>query len=214
MPADEASLAAEEWVIPLTPEEETRLVERLRKRDEAAFNLFVRTYQNRVFALVHRMLGNRAEAEDLAQEVFVTVFKSIDLFRGDSRLGTWLYRVAVNHCKNRMKYLDRRRTRAHGAIDDARESDVSDGSAIGGRLPRPDEAMAGAQLEGAIQTALAELDEEHRVLIVLRDLEGLAYEEIQRITGLPDGTVKSRLHRARAALRDAVERGVGWKLPE
>lgn len=199
-------------MISLTPEEETRLVARLKKRDEAAFNWFVRAYQERVFALVHRMLGNRAEAQDLAQEVFITVFKSIDSFRGDSRLGTWLYRVAVNHCKNRIKYLDRRSTRAHDEIDDAREGDVADGGIVGGRPARPDEATEGFEMERAVRTALASLDPDHRELIVLRDLEGLAYEEIMQITGLPDGTVKSRLHRARAALRDAIERGVGWKL--
>lgn len=199
-------------MITLSPEEEARLVARLKKRDEAAFNWFVRTYQERVFALVHRMLGNRAEAQDLAQEVFITVFKSIDSFRGDAKLGTWLYRVAVNHCKNRIKYLDRRSTRAHDEIDDAHEGDVADGGAVGGRPARPDEATEGAEMERAVQGALAGLDPEHRELIVLRDLEGLAYEEIVQITGLPDGTVKSRLHRARAALKDAIERGVGWKL--
>jgi RNA polymerase sigma-70 factor (ECF subfamily) len=202
----------EEWVITLSPEEEARLVARLKKRDEAAFNHFVRVYQQRVFALVLRMLGNKAEAQDLSQEVFITVFKSIDSFRGDARLGTWLYRIAINHCKNRIKYLDRRSTRAHDAIDDAHEGDVVDGGVVGGRPHRPDEVAEGTELERAVRTALAGLEDDHRELIVLRDLEGLAYEEIVQITGLPDGTVKSRLHRARAALREAIERGVGWKL--
>lgn len=212
MLANACAPTAEDWSVSLSPEDEARLIARLKKRDEAAFNIFVRTYEQRVFALVLRMLGNRAEAQDLAQEVFITVFKSIDSFRGDSRLGTWLYRVAVNHCKNRIKYLHRRSTRAHDAIDDARESDVAEGGALGGRPARPDEAVEGSEMERAVQKALAELDPEHRELIVLRDLEGLAYEEIVQITGLPDGTVKSRLHRARAALREAIERGVGWKL--
>lgn len=212
LPGDDGTTPLEEWVIQLSPEEEARLVVRLKKRDEAAFNLFVRTYQERVFALVHRMLGNRAEAQDLAQEVFVTVFRSIDSFRGDSRLGTWLYRIAVNHCKNRMKYLDRRRTRGHGDIDEAPEGAVSDGGVVGGRPARPDEAAQGNELEGAVRAALASIDPEHRELIVLRDLEGLAYEEIAQITGLPDGTVKSRLHRARTALREAIEKGIGGKI--
>ena len=213
MQPDGPTFGAEAWLIELAPEEEARLVARLRLRDEAAFNLFVRRYQQRVFSLVLRMLGNKADAEDLAQEVFVTVFKSIDSFRGDSRLGTWLYRVTVNHCKNRMKYLARRATRAHDTIDDAREGAVSDGGVLGGRPARPDEAAEGSQMERAIQQALTRIEPEHRELIVLRDLEGLAYEEIVLITGLPDGTVKSRLHRARAALRAAIEQGVRWKLP-
>ena len=198
----------------LDAEAERKLVERLKRRDEAAFNAFVRLYQDKVFALVNRMLGNRAEAEDLAQEVFITVFRSIDSFRGDSRIGTWLYRVAVNHCKNRMKYLDHRSTKGHDAIEDAPETQMTEGGPVTSRVDRPDEAMEGTEIEKKIQAALASLDEDHRTLIVLRDLEGLAYEEIVTITGLPDGTVKSRLHRARAALRDAIERGVGCKLPE
>ncbi len=202
------------FAVNLDAEAERRLVERLKRRDEAAFNVFVRAYQDKVFALVYRMLNNRAEAEDLAQEVFITVFRSIDSFRGDARLGTWLYRVAVNHCKNRVKYLDRRARKGHGDIDDAPELEVARGGPVTSRVDRPDERTEGNELEGKIRVALASLEEDHRTLIVLRDLEGLSYEEIVNITGLPDGTVKSRLHRARAALRDAIERGIGWKLPE
>lgn len=198
----------------LDVEAERRLVERLKRRDEAAFNFFVRAYQEKVFSIVFRMLGNRAEAEDLAQEVFITVFRSIDQFRGDARLGTWLYRVAINHTKNRVKYLDRRGRKGTGDIDNAPESEVSKGGPVTSRVDRPDERTEGNELEGKIRVALASLDNDHRELIVLRDLEGLSYEEIVTITGLPDGTVKSRLHRARAALREAIERGVGWKLPE
>lgn len=197
----------------LSPEDEIRLVARLKLRDEAAFSQFVLLFQQKVFALLTRMLNNREEARDVTQDVFLTVFKSIDSFRGDSKLSTWLYRVAVNHCKNRMKYLDRRSVKKHDELDEIREGAASDGGVIGGRPARPDEAAQGSELEAAVRTALAGLDEEHRELIVLRDLEGLAYEEIVTITGLADGTVKSRLHRARAALREAIEKGVGWKLP-
>lgn len=194
-------------MLTLSPQEEARLVARLKQRDEAAFNSFVRMYQQRVLALVFRMLAHRAEAEDVTQEIFVTVFKSIDAFRGDARLGTWLYRIAVNHCKNRMKFLDRRNTRSHQSIDEAGERDMVDGGVVGTRPDRPDEAAEGTEMERIIRGALASLDDEHRELIILRDLEGLAYEEIVQITGLPDGTVKSRLHRARAALHQAIERG-------
>jgi RNA polymerase sigma-70 factor (ECF subfamily) len=195
-------------------EVERRLVERLKRRDEAAFNVFMRTYKDRVFSLVLRMLNHRAEAEDLTQEIFITVFRTIDSFRGDARLGTWLYRVAINHCKNRVKYLDRRARKKSTEIDDAPEVEVSRGGPVTARVDRPDEATEGVELQDKIHAALAALDDDHRELIILRDVEGLAYEEIVQITGLPDGTVKSRLHRARAALRDALERRVGWKLPE
>ena len=90
---------------------------------------------------------------------------------------------------------------------------MADGGAVGGRPARPDEAAQGHELEAVVRRALSSLEAEHRELIVLRDLEGLAYEEIVTITGLPDGTVKSRLHRARAALKEAIERGAGWKIP-
>lgn len=202
----------EGWVTTLSAEEEAKLVERLKERDEAAFNQFVLLYQQRVYSLLARMLGNREEARDVAQDVFLAVFKNIDSFRGDAKLSTWLYRVAVNHCKNRIKMLDRRSARKHDVIDEVREGAVSDGGVLGGRPARPDEAAQGNELERAVRKALASLDEEHRSLIVLRDLEGLAYEEIVTITGLPDGTVKSRLHRARAALKEAVEKSVGWKI--
>jgi len=195
-------------------EVERRLVERLKRRDEAAFNVFMRTYKDRVFSLVLRMLNHRAEAEDLTQEIFITVFRTIDSFRGDARLGTWLYRVAINHCKNRVKSLDRRARKKSTEIDDAPEVEVSRGGPVTARVDRPDEATEGVELQDKIHAALAALDDDHRELIILRDVEGLAYEEIVQITGLPDGTVKSRLHRARAALRDALERRVGWKLPE
>lgn len=198
----------------LDPEAERRLVERLKRRDEAAFNVFMRAYKDKVFSLVLRMLGSRAEAEDLTQEVFITVFRSIESFRGDSKLSTWLYRVAVNHCKNRVKYLDRRGRKTSTEIDDAPEAAVSRGGPVTSRVDRPDEATEGVELQEKIRAALAAIDHDHRELIILRDLEGLAYEEIVQITGLPDGTVKSRLHRARAALRDALQRGLGWRLPE
>ena len=208
------TLADGAFDVSLDLEAEQALVARLRRRDEAAFNLFVRAYQQKVFSLVHRMLGSRAEAEDLSQEVFITVFRSIDSFRGDARLGTWLYRVAVTHCKNRIKYLDRRVTRGHDGLDEESGRALTEGGPVMSRPDRPDESLHGAELGKVIERALGLLEEEHRTLVVLRDLEGLSYEEIMVITGLAEGTVKSRLHRARAALREAIERGLGCKLPE
>jgi RNA polymerase sigma-70 factor (ECF subfamily) len=186
---------------------ERLLLRRLRERDERAFRELVEEYQDRVFNLLYRMIGGREEAEDLAQEVFVTVFKSIEQFRGDSKLSTWLYRVAVNHCKNRIKYLVRRHDRQTGALDDAaeRESVALGHNPIGAaRIERPDRAVEGAQLDLLVQRAIADLDEDHRVVVVLRDIEELSYEEIGAITGLPEGTVKSRLHRARLALKQKL----------
>ena len=180
---------------------EGRLVRRLKDRDEKAFREMVEEYRDRVFSLTYRMLGSREEAEDLAQEVFITIFKSIDSFRGDSKLSTWLYRVTANHCKNRIKYLARRHDRDRAELTERIEG--GDGATLATRRPsaRPDAQLEGAQMEQILQHAIAELDEEQRILVILRDVEDLSYEEICAITELPDGTVKSRLHRARMALR-------------
>ncbi len=186
---------------------EEKLVERLRKRDEAAFSELVRLYQTKVFHLLYRMLGDKEEARDVAQDVFYTVFKSIDSFRGDSKLSTWIYRVATNHCKNRIKYLGRRaRGQKQEFNEISEQSSVESASmATSAQIDRPDQAFDGAETETIVQRALAALDDEHRSLVVMRDIEGMTYEEIQSITGLPEGTVKSRLHRARLALKEHVE---------
>jgi RNA polymerase sigma-70 factor (ECF subfamily) len=184
---------------------ERMLLARLRERDERAFRELVDEHRDRVFNLTFRMLGNRAEAEDVAQEVFIAVFKTVETFREESKLSTWIYRVAVNHCKNRIKYLARRHARDQDELDES--NDPGDGSMSAPSTPRrPDRQVEGAQLDRLMQEAIASLEEEHRTLVVLRDLEDLSIEEICEITGLPDGTVKSRLHRARIALRKKLQR--------
>ena len=195
-------------------EDEARLVERLVARDERAFNALVRAYQRRVFTLVLRMIGQRAEAEDLAQEVFVQVFKAVGSFRGESKLSTWIYRIAINLGKNRSKYL---RVRHAGEQDDleALQERLPMGAgthANVAHIDRPDEMMAGKQVERIVQQAILQLEPTFRECLVLRDVEELSYEEIGAITGLPEGTVKSRIHRARAQLKELVERALGEKI--
>lgn len=193
---------------------EAQFIARLVARDESAFNELVRTYERRVFALVYRMLGRRDEAEDIAQEVFVQVFKAIDTFRGESKLSTWIYRIAVNLCKNRSKYLSRRHLSDQDDIDAMAERvplSAAKGVSVGD-VSRPDDLVEGMQLEAVVKRAIAELEEEFREVLILRDVEDLSYEEIASITGLPDGTVKSRIHRARAQLRALVEKAMGEKV--
>jgi RNA polymerase sigma-70 factor (ECF subfamily) len=182
------------------------LVARLVRRDEEAFNEVVRLHGDRVFNLVLRMVGSRAEAEDIAQEVFVTVFKSIDSFRSEAKLSTWLLRIAANHAKNRIKYLARRRGSGgeSGATDSAELADEGK-SPIQSHIDAPDVLLEAAETEEMMQKAIATLDEDQRLLVVLRDVEELSYEEIVEITGLPEGTVKSRLHRARMTLKELLE---------
>jgi RNA polymerase sigma-70 factor (ECF subfamily) len=192
---------------------EAILLSRLVARDEKAFYSLVRIYERRVFALVLRMIGDRAEAEDLAQEVFVHVFRGISLFRGDSKLSTWIFRITVNLCKNRNKYLRSRHT------DDQQPIESDDGSSLGqnggsnvGSVARPDEMMAGKQVEELVQRAILQLDLSFRECLLLRDVEDMSYEEIASVTGLPEGTVKSRIHRARAQLRAIIESDLGEKI--
>ena len=187
---------------------ERSLLRRLRDRDERAFRELLELHRDRVFNITFRMLGNRAEAEDVAQEVFISVFKTIDHFREESKFSTWLYRVAVNHCKNRIKYLARRHDRDRDELDET--SDQANGAISGApvRAAQPDRALASAQMERLLQEAIGSLDDDHRIVVVLRDVEDLSIEEICEITGLPDGTVKSRLHRARLALRKKLQRHV------
>jgi RNA polymerase sigma-70 factor (ECF subfamily) len=204
------------------PEDDTRereaelaFVERLKARDEAAFNELVELYERRVFALLYRMLGRKEEAEDITQETFVQVFRKIDGFRGDAKLSTWLFRVAVNLCKNQLKYSGRRGRGAHQDFDSVAEH-VSLGGAEGvsvGSVARPDELAEGMQLEVIVKIAITHVDEEFRHLVILRDVEDLSYEEIADVTGLPRGTVKSRIHRGRAQLRAKVEKMLGTRLP-
>jgi RNA polymerase sigma-70 factor (ECF subfamily) len=197
-----------------TEEEEQKLVERLTMRDERAFNELVRLYEARVRGLVLRILGNEAEAEDLAQEVFVQVFKAIGTFRGDSKLGTWIYRIAVNLAKNRLKYLKTRKAGAQDDIDAALERQnlvPAEGASIA-PATAPDVALGERQVDEVVRRAIAALEPSFRECLVLRDLEDLSYEEISAITELPVGTVKSRIHRARAQVRERVERELGERI--
>jgi RNA polymerase sigma-70 factor (ECF subfamily) len=193
---------------------EARFIERLRARDEHAFNQLVRQYERRVYGLLLRLIGRRDEAEDLAQEVFVQVFKAIGAFRGEAKLSTWIFRIAVNLSKNRTKYLARRRADSQDRFEGIGEEVPLDGARDGAlcAVARPDELVSGMQLEAIVERAIAALEPEFREVLILRDVEDMTYEEIAEITALADGTVKSRIHRARAQLKQAVELAIGEKI--
>lgn len=203
---ERALMARMTFDVPMSPDRENQLIQRLKSRDETAFNEIVVLYQSRVYNLVYRMLASREEAQDVAQEVFITVFKAIHLFRGESKFSTWLYRIATNHCKNRLKYLGRRAVYPKTPLDDLSERDQLESASMStsGTVDRPDRLLEGVEVEKLLQEAMVELDEDHRVLIILRDIQNLSYQEIAEITQLAEGTVKSRLHRARAALRERL----------
>ena len=169
---------------------------RLRGGDAAAFEELVTAYQHRVFGVALRMLGNAAEAQEVAQEAFLRVHRAIGGFRGDAKLSTWLYAIASRLCLTRLGGAERRRVR-QGEETLARLAD--DRANPAGEAER-------SELEAALHRAIGELSEERRIVVVLRDLEGLSYEEIAVALDLELGTVRSRLHRARLDLKGKLER--------
>lgn len=178
------------------------LLARLRRGDSDAFELLVHTHQDRLYDFCVRMVGDREEAHDLVQEIFVSVHQNVRRFREDAKLSTWLFRITKNHCINRLKYLNRR---GRGRSDEYDETTAlfTEG---GGTVPGPDAALESSRERARVQWAISQLEPDARMLVALRDIEGLSYDEIIDITELPEGTVKSRLHRAREKLAEILGR--------
>jgi RNA polymerase sigma-70 factor (ECF subfamily) len=176
--------------------DEAGLLARLQTSDPRAFEEFVIAYQHRVFAVAARMLGNRAEAEEIAQEVFLRVHRAIGGFRGDAKLSTWVYAITSRLCLNRLATTERRLTREDDEIL-ARVPGGGEGA---------DEALERRQRQAALHQAIAALPEDRRIVVILRDVEGLSYEEIAQALELEPGTVRSRLHRARLELKERLEK--------
>ncbi|WP_044190954.1 RNA polymerase sigma factor [Hyalangium minutum] len=179
------------------------LLARLRRGEPEAFEVLVREHQDRVYDFCVRMLGDREEASDLVQEIFVSIHQNVGKFREDSKLSTWIFRISKNQCINRLKYLKRRgrgRSEEYGEVgEDALMNAM-------GAPPGPDAALESARERARVQWAISQLEPDARMLVALRDIEGLSYEEIIEITELAEGTVKSRLHRAREKLADLLGR--------
>ncbi|MGH7321523.1 MAG: sigma-70 family RNA polymerase sigma factor [Candidatus Rokuibacteriota bacterium] len=178
------------------PRDPPDLLERLRAGDPRAFEALVITYQHRVFGVALRMLGNVSEAEEVAQEAFLRAHRGIAEFRGDAALSTWLYAITSRLCLNRLASGERRWSRQGDEVLTRLRNGQADPAAAAER----------SELEGALHRAIAELPEDRRIVIVLRDIEGLSYEEIAESLDLPVGTVRSRIHRARMDLKDKLER--------
>lgn len=191
----------------LDPDEQ--LVRRFQGGDRAAFSDIVTRYQDRVYTLSLRWMGEREVAEEVAQDVFVALYRSLDRFRGESRLSTWIFRVTVNHCKNRRLYRRRRKMDLHEPLEGTRPEDEGPVRQIPSEGPGTDRIVHVSEAERILHEALERLDESHRAILVLRDVEDLSYEEIADILELPRGTVKSRLHRARAELARVLARTLG-----
>jgi RNA polymerase sigma-70 factor (ECF subfamily) len=183
---------------PLTDE---NLVSAAQSGEREAFAQLVRRYEDQVFTMSLRMLSHREDARDLAQEIFLTVYESLAEFRGDSLFKTWIYRITVNRCRDELR---RRRTVKHtrpGSLEGP------DGVALDppGREPTPEAGARGRETEALIADAMERLPAELREIIVLRDVQDLAYEEMAGVLGVPVGTVRSRLNRARSQLAELLE---------
>ncbi|OFW30853.1 MAG: hypothetical protein A3H97_18965 [Acidobacteria bacterium RIFCSPLOWO2_02_FULL_65_29] len=190
-------------------EREASVVQLCAAGDEIACADLVAEHQRMVVQLAVNLLGDRDEALDLSQEVFLRVFRTIHRFRGQSSLRTWIYRIAVNQARNRHRFW-RRRHRADQVSLDAHVA--AHGEFLSGREAGPDRVLAQKELAARLQRALDGLPFDQRTAIVLREIDGLSYDEIAYSLGVAVGTVKSRLTRARQALRlELREARTAWR---
>jgi RNA polymerase sigma factor (sigma-70 family) len=185
-------------------DEERRLVEVAQRGDAESFNALVRLYEGRVYNLCYRMLGDPDSAADAAQDAFLSAFRNLRSFRGGS-FRSWMLRIATNTCYDILRARKRRPT---VSLDlDSDDEDTSSPLQIADSAETPDDFALRRELAAAIQHGLTALPEEQRIIVILSDIQGLAYEEIAQITDTNLGTVKSRLSRGRARLREVLKAG-------
>lgn len=177
------------------------LVEKIKKGDVDAYEEIVKKYENKVFGIIYHMIKNQNDVEDLAQEVFIKVYKNLPRFKGDSSLYTWIYKITVNLCLDEMKkrknivYLDEKLEVEDGELE--RELPSSDKTQV--------ELYEEKELKEKLHKCICKLPEKQKVMIVLRDIKGFSYEEISEITSIKLGTVKSQINRARLKLKELLD---------
>ena len=184
------------------PESDQRLVERVQRGDKAAFDVLVRKYQHKIVKLVTRYVHDGSEALDVAQEAFIKAYRAIHGFRGDSAFYTWLYRIAINTAKNHLVAEGRR------PVDSGMDLQDPDQYELQGRLKdvdTPERLLLTDEIQRTVEAAIAALPEDLRTAIVLRELEGMSYEQIAETMGCPVGTVRSRIFRAREAIDEKLK---------
>ena len=190
------------------PQAEAQFIERLKRGDAAAFETLVNERSGEIYGLLYRLTENGEEARDLTQETFLRAFQSIVHFRGESDLRTWIYRIAINQARNRWRWWRRRRRDVTVSIDapDPNGSPLGLVTSLKARnVPDPEEHAIANERERALHKALSSLRRVYREAVVLRDIEGFAYEEIATALDISVGTVKSRLARGRQELRRKLE---------
>ena len=182
------------------PDETTTLVRAVLQGDKQAFNRLVLLYQNRIYNLAFNYVKNDEEAKDLAQDVFVTAYKALPKLRDDTKFGAWLYQIGLNHCRNRYKRLKRRGYFTNKSLDD----DNSSLQIAGGETPEKE--VEQQRIINLVRDTIATMNESEKEILMLRDLQGLPYDEIGEILDIPLGTVKSKLSRARTSLKNKLKR--------
>jgi RNA polymerase sigma-70 factor (ECF subfamily) len=187
---------------------DVELVSRFKEGDRHAYTEIVRRYQDRVFTLCVRWMRDEQVAREVAQDVFLSLYRALPEFRGDAQLSTWIYRVVINHCKNKRLYRQRRHTDLHEPLEGRRTDDDQPARQFAHDGPGADSSTHQSEAGALVREALEHLDEEQRAIIVLRDVDDLDYEQIADLLGLARGTVKSRLHRARAQLARILSRRI------
>ena len=192
------------------PGDESALIERCLAGDDSAFDELVQRYQDMVFNLSYRLLGSYDESADMTQEVFLQVYRKLVSFRRDASLRTWIYRIVINRAKNRQRWWMRRFGEMTAiSLDDAEANPTCDLIALeDGLAMAPDKALERKEESQLLMRAIDGLPFSHRTILLLKEIEGLSYEEIGATLDLPLGTVKSRLARARKSLRDKLDPGL------
>jgi RNA polymerase sigma-70 factor, ECF subfamily len=187
---------------------EASLVEKARRGDRAALSQLLEQHQQRVFGFGMKMCGDAEDAKEVAQETLLTMARTMRDFRGEASISTWLYTVARSFCIKK-----RRRTKGEPGHHEPLDSVSEDAARDGDPVSTPEQALLGRELRDAVTAALNQLDPDWREVIVLRDIEGLGAAEVAEVTGLSVAAVKSRLHRARVALRENLLALAGGEMP-
>ena len=182
-------------------EDEAQLILAAQQGDLEAFNALVLRYQNKVYSVCYRVMGDAASADDGTQEAFINAFRRLETYKGGN-FQAWLLRVATNTCYDLLRY-QKRRPATH--IDDLPGGDTDDGPPIPDTLNTPEEAAQQTELSEAIQNCINGLSDDQRVVLVMSDVEGYGYQDIADVTGVQLGTVKSRLSRARRGVRQCLQ---------
>ncbi len=195
-------IASQESVLPVSEKEiDQQLVERVQKGDRRAFDLLVGKYQHKIMSVISRYIRNPDEVQDVAQDTFVRAWRALPRFRGDSAFFTWLYRIAINTAKNHLVAKSRRPPGTDIDIDDAQFLESADGLRD---TDTPLGHVLTAEIGETVQRALAGLPAEMRQAVMLREFDGLSYEQIAEVMDCPVGTVRSRIFRAREAIDELL----------